>query len=47
MQKAALVDATDVRTAVYSALLNETGNLVAAVADMDCFEKITPDFVQR
>jgi hypothetical protein len=27
-------------------MLNETGNLVAAVADMDCFDAITPDFVE-
>ncbi len=38
---------SDTRTAVYSALLNETGNLVAAVADMDCFHSITPEFIER
>jgi hypothetical protein len=40
-------DTTDVRTAVYSALLNESGNMVAAIADMDCFDSITPEFVAR
>jgi hypothetical protein len=35
------------RTAVYSALLNEEGGLVAGVADMECFSAITPEVVQR
>lgn len=34
-------------TAVYSALLNESGGLVAAVSDMDCFNAITPALVKQ
>jgi hypothetical protein len=47
LQEAAFEVQSEGHTAVYSALLNETGNLVAAIADMDGFKAITPEFVYR
>ncbi len=32
---------------MYSALINETGNLVVGIADMDVFASITPELVQQ
>ncbi len=35
------------RTAVYSAVINETGNMVVGIADMNVFTSITPELVQQ
>lgn len=44
---AALSEITGKRTATFTALLDGGGDLVGAVADMDIFDEMTPEFVER
>lgn len=35
------------KTAIYSATLNHTGEMVFAISDMDIFQEITPEYIEK
>lgn len=47
LQNARVDTVESARTAVYAAMLNGDGGMVAGVADMDVFQCITPDVIAR